>query len=86
MPLKKRLGKELPVRSSSLATGDQTLETNTQPHTSVEPHPATVETKRPEEPLVQLATQAEASALNTSAPNIQQLVQHEQIEAQEDQQ
>jgi hypothetical protein len=86
VPPKKRLGKELPVGGSSLATGDQGLETITQPHTSVEPRPATTEIRRHEEPPEQPATQAEAPVLNTSASNTQQPAQHKETEAQEDQQ
>jgi hypothetical protein len=86
MSLKKRPGKELLTEHSSQVAGAHILKTATQPQTSLEPYPATVETRRPKEPLHQPATQAEAPTMNTFAPNTEQPTQHQEIEAQEDQQ
>jgi hypothetical protein len=69
MTPKKRLGEELLIEDSSQAAGVQVLKTATQPQISVVPHVAMGETKRPEEPPCQPSTQAEVTAMNTSAPN-----------------
>jgi hypothetical protein len=87
MPPKKRPGKELPVEASSQAAGAQVLkttQTTTQPQTSTEPQQATVEIRRPEEPLQQPPSQAEELAMTTSAPTPQHPIQQQDFDAQED--
>jgi hypothetical protein len=56
MPSNKKLRKELSTEGSSHAAGAQILKTTqaiTQPQTSTDPHIATAETGRPEEPSQQ---------------------------------
>jgi hypothetical protein len=84
MPPKKRPGKELLLKSPSQTTVGQVHEitqTTTQLQTSVEPRPATAETRRPGEP-----PEGEIPAMNTSMLSTQQQPQHQETEAQEDQQ
>jgi hypothetical protein len=86
MPPRKRPRKEFPTEDSSQAIGVQVLKTITQPQISIEPHAATEETRRPEEPPRQPTTQAEVPAMNISAPNTERSTQHQETKAQEDQQ
>jgi hypothetical protein len=81
MPAKKRPEKELLAEDSSQAAGDQvftTAETTNQtthipqtahPQPSTEPHVASIEARRPEDPVEQPTTQAEVLVMNSSALN-----------------
>jgi hypothetical protein len=78
MPTKKRSRKELPVEASSQAAGAHVLETTqttTQPQTFTKPQQATIEVRRPEEPLRQPPSQKEVLAMNTSTSTTQHLTQ-----------
>jgi hypothetical protein len=98
MPPKKKLEEEPSVEGSSqvaegqvLATVQTTTQTThipqtTHPQASTEPRPATTETRRPEYSVEQPLTQALVLAMNTSAPNTQPPLQHQETEIQEDQQ
>jgi hypothetical protein len=86
MPPKKRHGKPYLTEGSSQEARGQVLETTTQPQASIEPRPATIDTRRPRKPLEQPATQAEASPMNTSEPSTQPPLQHQDTETQDDQQ
>jgi hypothetical protein len=89
MPPKKRLGKELPLEGPFEIAGGQvheTTQTTAQLQTSVELHPTTAKTRRPEKPPEQPPTQVELSIMNTSTLSIQQQPQHQETEAQEHQQ